>query len=245
MKRRIGFTLNGEGVHVEVDDQRMLLWVLRTELGLTGTKYGCGEGLCGACTVIVDGEAVRSCQLPVAKVAGKKVTTIEGLATDGVLHPLQAAFAEHDALQCGFCTPGMILNAYSLLRSNPQPSRQEIVDGMEGNLCRCGAHTRIVTRHRERSAQDARRGTVMSSYDDILHHLDLDPPPPVSRRDFLKVLGGGIIITISAGDLLAQEEPVRPRLGRELPTDFNAFLRIGEDGRVDLLHRQDRDGAGA
>jgi aerobic-type carbon monoxide dehydrogenase small subunit (CoxS/CutS family) len=145
MKRGIGFTLNGEGVHVEVDDQRMLLWVLRTELGLTGTKYGCGEGLCGACTVIVDGEAVRSCQLPVAKVAGKKVTTIEGLATDRVLHPLQAAFAEHDALQCGFCTPGMILNAYSLLRSNPQPSRQEIVDGMEGNLCRCGAHTRIVT----------------------------------------------------------------------------------------------------
>ncbi len=145
MKRRIGFTLNGEGVRVEVDDQRMLLWVLRTELGLTGTKYGCGEGLCGACTVIVDGEAVRSCQLPMAKVAGKRVTTIEGLATDGALHPLQAAFAEHDALQCGFCTPGMILNAYSLLHANPKPSRQEILDGMEGNLCRCGAHTRIVT----------------------------------------------------------------------------------------------------
>ena len=157
MKRVVGFTLNGRWVQPEVDDQRMLLWVLRTELGLTGTKYGCGEGLCGACTVIVEGRAVRSCQLPVAQVAGKKVMTIEGLAANGVLHPLQTAFAEHDALQCGFCTPGMILNAYSLLRSNPRPSRQEIVDGMEGNLCRCGAHTRIVSAI-ESAAQQMHRG---------------------------------------------------------------------------------------
>jgi aerobic-type carbon monoxide dehydrogenase small subunit (CoxS/CutS family) len=122
----------------------MLLWVLRTELGLTGTKSGCGEGLCGSCTVLVDGEPERACQLPMRSVAGKKVVTIEGLASNGKLHPVQAAFVEHDALQCGFCTPGMILSAYGLLLENPKPTRQEILDHMEDNLCRCGAHVRIV-----------------------------------------------------------------------------------------------------
>jgi aerobic-type carbon monoxide dehydrogenase small subunit (CoxS/CutS family) len=122
----------------------MLLWVLRYDLGLTGTKYGCGEGLCGACTVIVSGKAERSCVLEMKAVAGKKVTTIEGLATNGELHPLQKAFVEHDALQCGYCTPGMIMNAYGLLLTNPHPSRSEIIEHMDGNLCRCGAHQRIV-----------------------------------------------------------------------------------------------------
>jgi aerobic-type carbon monoxide dehydrogenase small subunit (CoxS/CutS family) len=122
----------------------MLLWVLRTDLGLTGTKFGCGEGFCGACTVLVNNEAVRSCQYPATNVDGKEILTIEGLAADGKLHPLQEAFVRHDALQCGFCTSGMILNAYALLMKKPQPTREEIIDEMEGNLCRCGAHTRII-----------------------------------------------------------------------------------------------------
>jgi len=144
MRKTIRFALNGRDTAISTDDRRALLWVLRTELGLTGVKFGCGEGLCGACTVLVDRQAVRSCQLPVGEVEGARVLTIEGLAENGVLHPLQAAFMEHDALQCGFCTPGMILSAYSLLIANPQPSREQILDHMDANLCRCGAHTRIV-----------------------------------------------------------------------------------------------------
>jgi aerobic-type carbon monoxide dehydrogenase small subunit (CoxS/CutS family) len=144
MAKTIRFSFNGKRTSLEVDDTRMLLWVLRTELGLTGTKSGCGEGLCGSCTVLVDGEPERACQLPMRSVAGKKVVTIEGLASNGKLHPVQAAFVEHDALQCGFCTPGMILSAYGLLLENPKPTRQEILDHMEDNLCRCGAHVRIV-----------------------------------------------------------------------------------------------------
>ena len=140
----IRFKLNAKSVELNVDPERMLLWVLRTELNLTGTKYGCGEGFCGACTVLVDGRAERSCQLPVKAVIGKEVTTIEGLAANGDLHPLQKAFIEHDALQCGFCTPGMILTACSLLKKNPQPSAGDIIDHMDANLCRCGSHNRIV-----------------------------------------------------------------------------------------------------
>lgn len=144
MKETIDFKLNDESISLNIDGDRMLLWVLRTDLGLTGTKYGCGQYLCGACTVIVDKKAVRSCKYPVKNVQGKEVITIEGLAKNGDLHPLQKAFIDYDALQCGFCTPGMIINAYSLLLENTQPTRQEIIDGMEMNLCRCGAHTRIV-----------------------------------------------------------------------------------------------------
>ena len=144
MDQTIRFILNGEPVSLSVDGERMLLWVLRTDLGLTGTKFGCGKSLCGACTVIVDGEAVRSCGYPVKDVAGKKVLTIEGLARDGRLHPLQEAFMKHDALQCGYCTPGMILSAYSLLLKNSKPAVSDIVDALNWNLCRCGAHTRII-----------------------------------------------------------------------------------------------------
>lgn len=144
MEESIQFKLNGKPVRLQVDGDRPLLWVLRTEHGLTGAKYGCGEGLCGACTVILGKEAVRSCQLEMREVAGKEVTTIEGLAKNGELHPLQKAFMERDALQCGYCTPGMILNAYSLLLENPRPSDAEIIHGMDDNLCRCGAHSRIV-----------------------------------------------------------------------------------------------------
>ena len=144
MVETISFNLNDKSVRLTVDSERMLLWVLRSDLGITGTKYGCGEGFCGACTVLVNNEAVRSCQYPVKNVKGKEVITIEGLSKNGKLHPIQEAFVKHDALQCGFCTPGMILNAYSLLYENPQPTRTEIIQGMNDNLCRCGAHTRIV-----------------------------------------------------------------------------------------------------
>lgn len=144
MIETINFKLNDQPTSLMVDSNRMLLWVLRTDLNLTGTKYGCGAGLCGACTVLVDNEAVRACQVPIKSVNGKTVITIEGLVKNGNLHPLQKSFIEHDAVQCGFCTPGMILNAYSLLLKNPAPTHSEIIQSMDDNLCRCGAHTRIV-----------------------------------------------------------------------------------------------------
>ncbi len=144
MKETLEFTLNGKPTRLEVDPRRKLLWVLRNDLALTGSKYGCGEGHCGACTVIVGRQAVRSCLVSMRAVAGKEVKTIEGLDSQGELHPLQKAFVEHDALQCGYCTPGMIMNAYGLLLETPQPSRQQIIDRMEGNLCRCAVHHRIV-----------------------------------------------------------------------------------------------------
>ena len=144
MEATIEFKLNGKPLRMTVDDDRMLLWVLRYDLELTGCKYGCGEGHCGACTVLVDDNPVRSCQVLVTDVQGKEVVTIEGLAPSGTLHPLQKAFVEHDALQCGFCTPGMILRAASLLQNTSQPSRSEIIQHMDQSFCRCGAHTRIV-----------------------------------------------------------------------------------------------------
>jgi len=144
MKKTIRFKLNGQPKSLALDRERMLLWVLRTDFGLTGTKFGCGEGFCGACTVLINNEAVRSCQLPVKDIDGKKVITIEGLAKNGNLHPLQKAFIKHDALQCGYCTPGMILNAYGLLIKNSRPTLKEIKDGMDENLCRCGSYQRII-----------------------------------------------------------------------------------------------------
>jgi aerobic-type carbon monoxide dehydrogenase small subunit (CoxS/CutS family) len=144
MTESISFKLNDKPVRLNVDGDRTLLWVLRTDVGLTGTKFGCGEGHCGACTVLVDGVAVRSCLRKVKEVKDKEVVTIEGLEKNGKVHPLQKAFMDHDALQCGFCTPGMVLTAVGLLRTNSSPSREQIIRGMEQNLCRCGAHTRII-----------------------------------------------------------------------------------------------------
>jgi aerobic-type carbon monoxide dehydrogenase small subunit (CoxS/CutS family) len=144
MKETIDFRLNGKTTRLEVDGDRMLLWVLRTDLALTGTKFGCGASLCGACTVVVDKEAVRSCQFPVREVRGKEVVTIEGLAANGNLHALQKAFVDHDAMQCGFCTSGMIMTAYAMLLKNPKLSRAQIIEGMDQNLCRCSAYKRIV-----------------------------------------------------------------------------------------------------
>ncbi len=144
MEQAIQFTLNDKPVSITADGDRKLLWVLRSDLGLTGSKFGCGQSYCGTCTVLVDGEPMRSCSTPLKDVQGTEVVTIEGLAKNGTLHPVQKAFIEHDAFQCGFCTPGMILQAVALLRKNPNPNRAEIINSMDLNLCRCGAHTRII-----------------------------------------------------------------------------------------------------
>ncbi len=157
MSEKINFTLNGKKVSVETDPAKKLLWVLRTQFDLTGTKYGCGEGYCGACTVLIDNVATRSCSTALGEVAGKSVVTIEGLADGENLHPVQQAFVNHDALQCGYCTPGMIMNAVGLLNDMPNPSRQDIIYGMEDNLCRCGAHNRILDAIEE-AAENMKKG---------------------------------------------------------------------------------------
>jgi aerobic-type carbon monoxide dehydrogenase small subunit (CoxS/CutS family) len=144
MAMRVEFTLNGAKRGLDVEGGRLLLEVLREDLGLTGTKYGCGEGDCRACTVLVDGKAVPSCQLTMAEVKDREVKTIEGLATAGELHPLQRAFVMAGAMQCGYCVPGMILTAAALLEKNPSPGDAEIVEAMDGNLCRCCGYVNIL-----------------------------------------------------------------------------------------------------
>jgi aerobic-type carbon monoxide dehydrogenase small subunit (CoxS/CutS family) len=144
MDSEIQFSLNQKPVRITADGDLKLLWVLRTRFGLTGLKYGCGEGHCGCCTVLVNGEAVRSCLVSLKDVSGKDLLTIEGLAGKGDLHPIQKAFIKHDALQCGYCTPGMILTAVSYLKKNPTPTRSELIREMDDNLCRCGSYTRIL-----------------------------------------------------------------------------------------------------
>ena len=149
--------VNGSEHRVQVDQGEMLLYVLRDQVGLTGTKYGCGEGECGACTVLIDGEPVKSCRRPAAAAAGKKITTIEGLAAGGKLHPVQQAFLDQEAMQCAYCTPGMIMAAVGLLGRNANPSEAEIVRGMSGNICRCGTYPRIVAAVQQ-AAKGGRRG---------------------------------------------------------------------------------------
>lgn len=144
MNQVVQFILNRESVKITVSGETMLLWVLRSYLDKTGAKYGCGEGFCGTCTVLLDEKPVKSCQTPVSLVEGKRVLTIEGLSQNGKLHPLQTAFIDHHAVQCGYCTPAMILNAYSLLQKNPKPSEKEIIHAMGDNLCRCSSYTQIV-----------------------------------------------------------------------------------------------------
>lgn len=142
---KIEFNVNGIDRSIEeIDPSTPLLWALRDHLGMVGTKYGCGKGLCGACTVHLDGAAIRSCSVPVSAVSGLKVTTIEGLAeNDSALHPLQEAWAEHDVPQCGYCQAGQIMTAASLLNGNPNPDNEEIDAAMAGNICRCGTYKRI------------------------------------------------------------------------------------------------------
>jgi len=144
MTKLIRFTVNGGERSVTTDERRTLLDVLREDLGLTGTKYGCGEGQCRACTVLIDGRATQACQTTVDEVASRRIETIEGLATGDKLHPVQAAFVQADAMQCGYCVPGMILATVALLRRNPHPTREEIITGLNGNLCRCCGYMNIL-----------------------------------------------------------------------------------------------------
>ena len=144
MAKVTNLNVNGKKMTVDVDATASLLSVLRNDLHLTGSKYGCGEGQCGACTVLLDGQPVRSCITQTARAAGRQITTIEGLEKDGQLHPLQDAFIKADAMQCAYCTSGMIMAAAGLLSKNPKPARDEIIEGMNGNICRCGTYQRII-----------------------------------------------------------------------------------------------------
>jgi len=151
-------SVNGAEHQVDAPPDSKLLYILRDSLGLTGTKYGCGEGMCGACTVLLDGKPARSCQAPLSAVAGKKITTIEGLEENGRLHPVQQAFVGAEAFQCAYCTSGMIMAAVGLLRKNPRPSDEEIINAMDGNICRCGTYPRIVEAVRQ-AASSAKGST--------------------------------------------------------------------------------------
>ncbi len=144
MAKPIQLEINGKRYTVQCDPETPLLSALRDELGLTGTKYGCGEGQCGACTVLLSGTPRRSCQIPVSAAAAKPITTIEGLEKDGRLHPVQQAFLDAEAFQCAYCTSGMILSSVGLLSTNPNPSSADIVQFLQGNICRCGTHPRIL-----------------------------------------------------------------------------------------------------
>ena len=152
-------TINGKQYRFTAPSEQRLLWILRETLGLTGTKYGCGEGQCGACTVLLDGKPVRSCLTPLSSAIGKQVATIEGLERDGALHPVQQAFLQEEALQCGYCTSGMILSAVALLNRKPNPTDDEITHAMNGNICRCGTYPRIVAAIRQ-AAQRKSKGSA-------------------------------------------------------------------------------------
>jgi len=151
MPTKYALLVNGKPFSVEAEPDASLLSVLREQLDLTGTKYGCGEGQCGACTVLIDGRAHRSCETPVSTISGKPITTVEGLAKDDQLHPVQQAFLDEGAMQCAFCTSGMIMSAVSLLNNRPNPTDAEILQFMQGNICRCGTYPRIVAAIRRAS----------------------------------------------------------------------------------------------
>ena len=225
MKNAIRFRLNGQPVTLDTEEDRTLLWVLRGDLGLTGTKCGCGAGICGSCTVVVDGKAVRSCQTTLKDVQGKDVMTIEGLARDGQLHPLQEAFVEHGAFQCGFCTPG---HADERLRAAARTAAAVARGDRQGHGGQPLPLRRAPEDPRRRRSGVPRGRQAMSA------RLEMD------RRSFIEILGGGIVVCVSLGpqELLAQER--RPRLShrrQRLSPDRRGRPRHG-------LLRQDRDGTG-
>lgn len=154
----VQLTVNGKSYNVEAEPETNLLEIIRDDIGLTGTKYGCGESMCGACTVLLDGTAVHSCITPLSDTVGKSITTIEGLEKDGQLHPLQQAFLDEGAMQCAYCVPGMIMKAASLLQSTTNPSDSEIIQEMDGNVCRCGGHPRML-KAIKRAAEAMRKGS--------------------------------------------------------------------------------------
>jgi aerobic-type carbon monoxide dehydrogenase small subunit (CoxS/CutS family) len=154
----IRLSVNGKTRSVDTEPERPLLEVLREDLGLTGTKYGCGEGQCGACTVLLDGKPAVSCVTAVGAAEGRKIVTIEGLAAGGTLHPVQQAFLDEGAVQCGYCTPGMVLQTVALLESHPKPTDAQIVDGLNGNLCRCSDYQRIMAAVRRAAAGAGKKG---------------------------------------------------------------------------------------
>jgi aerobic-type carbon monoxide dehydrogenase small subunit (CoxS/CutS family) len=158
MGETIELEINGKRYPVHYSPDTPLLYVLRDELGLTGTKYGCGEGMCGACTVLIGGTARRSCQIPVSAATGKPITTIEGLEKNGALHPVQQAFVDEGAFQCAYCTSGMIMSSVSLLQANHNPTQEQIVQSLQGNLCRCGTHPRILAAVRKAASKMQERG---------------------------------------------------------------------------------------
>ncbi len=159
----IHLTVNGKNHTIETDPERPLLEVIREDLGLTGTKYGCGEGQCRACTILLNGRAIVSCVTPVRSAAGGKIITIEGLSEEGKLHPVQQAFLDEGAMQCGYCVPGMVLRTVALLETNPSPTESQILDSMNGSLCRCCGYPRIV-------AAIHRAAEIMGKENEVAHH---------------------------------------------------------------------------
>ncbi len=159
----IHLTVNGKNHTIETDPERPLLEVIREDLGLTGTKYGCGEGQCRACTILLNGKAIVSCVTPVRSAAGGKIITIEGLSEEGKLHPVQQAFLDEGAMQCGYCVPGMVLRTVALLETNPSPTESQILDSMNGSLCRCCGYPRIV-------AAIHRAAEIMGKENEVAHH---------------------------------------------------------------------------
>ncbi len=250
----MAFTLlvNGTEQHADVEPEKPLLYVLRDDLGLTGTKYGCGEGQCGACTVLVDGSPERSCRLPVSSAMGKKITTIEGLSRGDRLHPVQQAFLDVEAFQCAYCTPGMIVSAAALLERTPNPSEEQIISHMEGNICRCGAYGRIVEAVR-RAAQVpgdhtmrdlAERVTVVAGRTSRARTSRLGSFGSTIRfhvcrtalisiaADFSKCWAEACWFVIAARHAIAQESGATVHHDHELPKTLDSWLHISENGEV-------------
>ena len=245
--RTVSFTLNGKPTTITTDETRALLWVLRDDLGFTGTKFGCGQAVCGSCTVVVGKEAVRACATAIGDVQGKSVTTIEGLAQGDRLHPIQDAFVKHAAFQCGYCTPGMIMGAYALLLKNPNATWAR-------HHPRTGRPRLPLRRARAHRAGRAGRGVgdertcAMTPFDD-----DQEVPDgwgfvrTMDRREFLKLTGTGLLVAYAVDALFGRIEASDQQGGRGAgaPADVNAYLHIGADGRVTCLVGKIEMGQGA